>query len=200
MAAGPGGLRTRATAAPRRARLAGAACAAAACGLFAVTPLAASAAGSRSSREAAKPVRSFTGAFARRQTDILNAKSGTVAVTVLCPARTSKDCSVKLILRTSPVKIGSGEKVLTLGTRSATMRPGATAKLDVKLSSVGLRALRSNKGMLRPHALVLSEDGERHHAKRSVKITLKEASANKERGKSKESAGKPSEEEPSSLY
>lgn len=190
-------------------------CAAAVCGLLAMMPAAASAANGSHGREAAKSVNTrstahseksaagkksaaaFKGAFARKQTDIVS--SGMVAVTVVCPPRTFKHCAAKLILRTNPVKVGTAKKVLTLGMKSVTIRPGKTVKVHVKLSPAGINALKANHGTLSPHALVMSEDGHGHHAKKSVKITVKEAVEKREQSESKESS-KSTKEEPSSLY
>lgn len=125
----------------------------------------------------AKLAARFAGASLASQTVVIS--SGAVAVKVSCPASTYRHCAVKLTLKTTrAVRVGGGRsEILTLGSGSATITPGRSAAIHLRLSKQALRLIRSSKGRLQPYALAQSRDAHGARASKSRKISVTEAGA-----------------------
>lgn len=126
--------------------------------------------------------KSSTGAFAPRQTDVV--RSGALKVKLDCPRAAAKRCVSKLTLRAKGVSVGSG-KTLILGHATVTVAAGRSAGARVKLSGEAEKAVKQAHGKLVVEAIVVSVDGRKVRASRTMRITLRQA---------------PKKEEPTSLY
>lgn len=153
---------------------------------LAAAPSAASARGARHHAGAhGTKASAFAGASASGQSDVVH--GSVVSVKVSCPRGTYKHCAAKLTLKTAgAVSVGSGKKVVTLGSGTATIGPGKAANVNVKLGSLASKALKANHGKLTVDAIVASRDGHGHGASKTSKVTIEEGGAKKE--------------EPTSLY
>ncbi len=134
----------------------------------------------------AKTAASFAGANVTSQT--VRVSKGAVAVTVSCPASTYKRCTVKLLLKTArAVKLAGRSEIITLGSGSATITPGGSAAIHIRLSSQAQALINSGKGRLQANALTQSRDGHGARASKTRRVTIAAGSS---------SGG----EEPSSAY
>ena len=71
-------------------------------------------------------------------------KSGALTAEVSCPARAASNCSVALTLR---AKLPGRKKTATIATARGSVKPGANAKVTLKLSAAARRALASKRSM-----------------------------------------------------
>jgi hypothetical protein len=114
----------------------------------------------------------FTGATVPSQTDTVTTH-GVAPVKVSCPSSARGSCTGKLTLKTaSKVKQGSTSRVLTLGSRNFTIAAGKSSRVNVKLSSDGMKLLNKDH-TIKPNATATSRDGSNKHVTRTTKITLK---------------------------
>ncbi|WP_028067306.1 hypothetical protein [Solirubrobacter soli] len=71
-------------------------------------------------------------------------KAGAVAVNASCPARAAAACAVKLTLR---AKVPPSKRTATIARARSTVKPGAKAKLTLKLSAAAQRALKKRSSL-----------------------------------------------------